>query len=105
MGKNTLTPTELKNKILEQKKELNKKLRLIEKKELEKKFKPLFEIFLNNEKYLSDDDIQKMIEYYKKKFEEKAELEKQKKEEEKKQKQEEKERKAKEKLEKEKNKV
>lgn len=92
MGKNTLTPIELKNKILEQKKELNKKLRLIEKKELEKKFKPLFEIFLNNEKYLSDDDIQKMIEHYKKKFEEKAELEKKKKEEEK-------ERKAKEKLE------
>lgn len=97
MGKNTLTPIELKNKILEQKKELNKKLRLIEKKELEKKFKPLFEIFLNNEKYLSDDDIQKMIEHYKKKFEEKAELEKKKKEEEK-------ERKAKEKLER-KNKV
>ena len=82
---------------MSKKKELNKKLRLIEKKELEKKFKPLFEIFLNNEKYLSDDDIQKMIEHYKKKFEEKAELEKKKKEEEK-------ERKAKEKLER-KNKV
>lgn len=66
-----LTPLELKNKLLEQRKEVNKKLRLLEKKEREKRLKPLFSIFEKNIHKLSDEELEKMFEYYKKKFAEK----------------------------------
>lgn len=66
-----LTPLELKNKLLEQRKEVNKKLRLLEKKEKEKRLKPLFSIFEKNIHKLSDEELEKMVEYYKKKFAEK----------------------------------
>lgn len=67
----TTKVNDIKEKLLERKKEIEKKLKLIEKKEKERRLKPLFNIFEKNIHKLSDEELEKMVEYYKKKFAEK----------------------------------
>ena len=67
----TTKVNDIKEKLLERKKEIEKKLKLKEKKEKERRLKPLFNIFEKNAHKLSNEELEKMVEYYKKKFTEK----------------------------------
>ena len=67
------TSEEIKQELINKKKEIEKKLKEIELKEAEKKLKPLFNLFIKNAQKLSDEDIARMVAHYKIKFAEKKE--------------------------------
>lgn len=63
--------TEVKEKLLERKKDIENKLKLIEKKEKEKRLKPIINLLKKNIDKLSDDDIAMIVDDLQKKFDEK----------------------------------
>ena len=65
------TSQEIKQELINKKKEIEKKLKEIELKEAEKKLKPLFNLFIKNAQLLSDEDVARMVAHYKNKFAEK----------------------------------
>ena len=65
------TSEEIKQELINKKKEIEKKLKEIELKEAEKKLKPLFNLFIKNAQLLSDEDVARMVAHYKTKFAEK----------------------------------
>lgn len=65
------TSKEIKQELINKKKEIEKKLKEIELKEAEKKLKPLFNLFIKNAQKLSDEDVARMVNHYKSKFAEK----------------------------------
>ena len=69
--KKTKTSEEIKQELINKKKEIEKKLKEIELKEAERKLKPLFNLFIKNAQKLSDEDIERMVNHYKTKFAEK----------------------------------
>ena len=67
------TSEEIKQELINKKKEIEKKLKEIELKEAEKKLKPLFNLFIKNAQKLSNEDVARMVAHYKIKFAEKKE--------------------------------
>ena len=63
--------TEVKEKLLERKKDIENKLKLIEKKKKEKRLKPIINLLKKNIDKLSDDDIAMIVDDLQKKFDEK----------------------------------